>query len=542
MDPKKEMLKKQIFDAQSRVDLIKLGKEHIIVDKPGQYITRITINREKHFRNALSNETRAALFDQLQYNDQDPDCRVTIIRGNNGIFCSGYDLPDRKTALPSFTSESDGQQQRNNVEGWFMINDLAKPVVASVEGECLGGGMELAAACDVVLVATDSVIGYPAIRGQGLPDFQVYPWLMGHRNAMEIMLTNRQMSGEEAVERGFATACYPPNELEAKSLEFTARIAKIPADLLAFNKRSVHRAFEAMGFRTNIRNGLDLEALMFKAPGAKMLVARRVTKPGEARSPPPRPNSSQPTGITKDAPLSAPPSLVALSGPVVGVSAVSATPSSAPTTQKITPPVSVPKPAVSASSTTPATASSKPPASKVAAPPKVATKSPAAATKVSATPSTTPSKPAAQQATKPSQPIAKAAAVKPTAVAKPPTVAPQKSTAAAPSKKESDPIETKSEPQEVKPSTGIKVGPKRVIQSTAGSVAPKKVSAESAPTPAPSPSKPILDTKAALSNKKEEAKPIVKTAEADEYSDESGVHIHLHDEINIHIYNDKSKL
>ncbi len=547
VEPKKEMLKRQVFDAQSRVDLIKQGKDHIVVDKPAPYVTRITLNREKEYRNALANETRAALFDQLQYNDQDPDCRVTIIRGSNGIFCSGYDIPDRKTALPMFTSEIDGQQQRNNVEGWFMIMDLAKPVISSVEGECLGGGMELAAACDIVLVANDAVIGYPAVRGQGLPDFQIYPWVMGHRNAMEIMLTNRQMSGEEAVERGFATASFEAAELEKKTLDFANRVAKIPGDLLAFNKRSVHRAFETMGLRANIRNGLDLEALMFKAPGAKMLVARRVTKPGEGRAPPPRPNSSQPPSVKKDAPISAPPSLIAISGPAVAAAAVSATTAAvvnnAPSTpQKQQPPAkaqaataavprpSPPKPA--------AAASPKPTPQKVAtpaAPTQAAAAKPASPKAPSAVPVA--AKPAAAPPARPSSP-------KPAATAAP------KPAAASPAPKQK-PVEAKapSEPvaQAATPTSApIRVGPKRT-EAQKSAVEPKKVSAEASQSPAPTTQTVAPKTAApvAVSPAKKEAVASavpVPPQIAEEYTDEDGIHIHLHDEINIHIHNEKSKL
>jgi len=83
------------------------------------------------------------------------------------------------------------------------------------------------------------------------------------------------MSGTEAVRRRFANEAVPIGELEKRTMNFAERVAKIPSDLLAFNKKSVHRAFEAQGMRTNLRNGVDLEALMFKASGAKMLTARR---------------------------------------------------------------------------------------------------------------------------------------------------------------------------------------------------------------------------------------------------------------------------
>ena len=86
------------------------------------------------------------------------------------------------------------------------IWDLAKPVIAQVHGYCLAGGSELATACDLVYVAEDAQIGYPPVRLMSPPDMQFHPWLIGMRNAMEMMLTGDSISGIEAAEQGFAAA------------------------------------------------------------------------------------------------------------------------------------------------------------------------------------------------------------------------------------------------------------------------------------------------------------------------------------------------
>merc|ERR1711998_707529 len=71
------------------------------------------------------------------------------------------------------------------------------------------------------------------------------------------------MSGPEAVAMRWANRCFPDEELEASVLEVAKKVAKIPSDLLQFNKRSVHRAMEVMGMRTALRYGTDLQALSF---------------------------------------------------------------------------------------------------------------------------------------------------------------------------------------------------------------------------------------------------------------------------------------
>ena len=260
--------KKLIHSMADRPKLLE-GEQFIIVDSPAPFISRITLNRPDK-RNSMNHELRGQLFNQLQINDQDPDVRVTIIRGAGKSFCSGYDLSmNRSVPLPMFEAEGDGQFQRHVLAGWFQLMDMAKPIIAQVHGYCLAGGSELAAACDLVYVADDAKIGYPPVRSMGLPDTQIFPWLMGMRQSMKIMLTGDSMSGKEAVETGWANQSFPESELEDAVLDIAQRIAKIPSDLSAYNKRSVHRAMEAMGMRQALRTGSDLQALSFHTPSSR---------------------------------------------------------------------------------------------------------------------------------------------------------------------------------------------------------------------------------------------------------------------------------
>jgi enoyl-CoA hydratase len=147
------------------------------------------------------------------------------------------------------------------VEGFFKIWDLAKPVIAQVHGYCLAGGTELATACDLVYVAEDAKIGYPVVRSISPPDNQFYPWIVGLRRAMELMLTGDHMSGVEAVECGFANRAFPEAELEENVLRYAERVAMTPSDLQQINKRAVHRQMDAMGIRAAIRAGTEMQQL-----------------------------------------------------------------------------------------------------------------------------------------------------------------------------------------------------------------------------------------------------------------------------------------
>ena len=235
--------------------------QKIIVDEPRPRIRRITLNRPEK-RNPLSNELRTELFHALEAADVDESVRVMVIRGAGSCFSAGYDLKsDVRRQQPFYTAGGLGNWPRHVVEGFFKIWDLAKPVIAQVHGYCLAGGTELATACDLVYVADDAKIGYPVVRAISPPDNQFYPWIVGLRRAMELMLTGDHMSGREAAESGFANRAFAEAELEEQVLAIAERVAMTPTDLQQINKRAVHRQMDAMGIRAGIRAGTEMQQL-----------------------------------------------------------------------------------------------------------------------------------------------------------------------------------------------------------------------------------------------------------------------------------------
>jgi enoyl-CoA hydratase len=237
--------------------------QHILVDEPLPGVSRITLNRPDS-RNALNNTLRSEIYGTLEANDNDPDVKVTILRGAGKAFCAGYDLKGNNAKnQPFHTSPGDGNWARHVVDGFFRVWDLAKPVIAQVHGYCLAGGTELATSCDLVYVADDAKIGYPVVRSMSPPDNQFFPHLMGLRPAMEMMLTGDAISGDEAVTYGFANRAFPVDALETEVLKVAERIARVPTDLQQMNKRAVHRQMELTGVRAAIRSGTEIQALAF---------------------------------------------------------------------------------------------------------------------------------------------------------------------------------------------------------------------------------------------------------------------------------------
>ena len=245
-----------------------MSDDLVLIDDPAPHVRRLTLNRPTK-RNALSHALRGQLFDALRAGDADRDVRVMIVRGSGPCFSAGYDLAqDRSESPPWPISRADGAWARHVLQGWFEMMDMSTPLIAQVHGWCLAGGTELATACDLVYVAEDAQVGYPPVRLMSSPDMAWQPWLLGMRRAMEAMLTGDAMSGTEAVAAGFANRAFPAAELDARVLEMAQRVAKVPGDLQAVNKRVVHRAMEVMGMRDGMKATAELNALGFHQPSS----------------------------------------------------------------------------------------------------------------------------------------------------------------------------------------------------------------------------------------------------------------------------------
>jgi enoyl-CoA hydratase len=256
----------------------------VIVDDPAPPVRRVTMNRPEK-RNALNHALRGELLAALYEGDADPEVRVQIVRGAGPCFSAGYELGSGNEGLdlPFYTPGGEGQWPRHVTTGWMSIWDLAKPVIAQVHGYCLAGGSELATGCDLVYVAEDAQIGYPAVRF-GVPDMHFHAWLMGMRAAMEMMLTGDSVSGVEAVQLGWANRAYPAAELDDRVLEMAQRIAKVPPELVQMNKRVVHHQMDIMGFRAGIRAGTELCALGTHTKAMREFLAARTREGGLTRA------------------------------------------------------------------------------------------------------------------------------------------------------------------------------------------------------------------------------------------------------------------
>ncbi len=256
---------------QPEYDLIRYEKE--------APIGRIVLNAPEK-RNPLGYERLLQIEMAAKQMELDDEIKVIIIKGDGPSFCAGYDItpiqpgePRRNTPLNGYINpDRDPVWMSYNMEHlrvYFSLWDLQKPVIAQIHGYCLAGGTELAALCDLRIVAEDAQIGWPVGRTWSPGNVQYMPWLTGITKAKYYMFTNTPMDGVEAFRCDWASACFKAEELEAKTEEIAAQIALAPTDLIMLAKRSINRQFEIMGFRTGLYTGSDYLALAGLRPSQR---------------------------------------------------------------------------------------------------------------------------------------------------------------------------------------------------------------------------------------------------------------------------------
>ncbi|MEM7216926.1 MAG: crotonase/enoyl-CoA hydratase family protein [Pseudomonadota bacterium] len=197
-------------------------------------ITVVTINRPQ-VRNAVDRPTAEALATAFREFDADPSQSVAILTGADGTFCAGADL--------KAVSAGGGNRLREDGDGpmgptRFLLD---KPVIAAVEGHAVAGGLELAAWCDLRVAAVDAVFGVYCRRwGVPLVDGGTVRLtrLLGHSHALDLILSGRGVSGDEARSMGLANRLTAPGEALDGALALAEQLCQFPQLCMRNDRRS----------------------------------------------------------------------------------------------------------------------------------------------------------------------------------------------------------------------------------------------------------------------------------------------------------------
>lgn len=219
-------------------------------------IAWITLNRPEAM-NALSVQLRAELATALRAAEADPEVRVVVLRGaGDRAFCAGADIKEF-VEVPS----PPAYRQARVPESWITPFDLTrKPIIASIHGYCLGGGLEVALACDIRIAAEDAQFGLPETGlgiMTGVGGSQRLPRMVGLAQALDMILTGDRIDGRRAREIGLVTRVVPRAELAAETEALALRLAARPPMAMAFAKEAV-RAAQDLPLRDGMRLEIDL--------------------------------------------------------------------------------------------------------------------------------------------------------------------------------------------------------------------------------------------------------------------------------------------
>lgn len=246
-------------------------------------VATITFNRPDK-RNALNNRMLSEMRDALLEADDRMDVNAIVLCGAGKDFCAGYDLEQsyqgrgETTQIGDFEYRKAGQRFDDDCfsmervqEDALIIPAIHKPVIAKVQGNCLAGGTDIALSCDLVIMADDARIGFPATRANGSPPAHMWIYHCGPQWAKRMLFTGDKMTGSDAVKIGLALESWPADELDAAVDALAHRIAAVDQELLSAHKRIVNLALEQMGSETIQRLAVEVDSRAHLATGPRRL-------------------------------------------------------------------------------------------------------------------------------------------------------------------------------------------------------------------------------------------------------------------------------
>lgn len=220
----------------------------------------LTLNRPDKL-NALNEAMVDGVIEHLAEARADDEVKVLVLTGAGRSFCAGFDLTS-ETDAPIKGAGAWHRNLERDVDMTMAIWSFPKPTIALVRGWCLGGGCEVAMACDIVLATEDARFGEPEIRYGSGPVTLLMPFVIGHKRANELLFTGSAVRAAEAERIGLVNHVVPEGELEARGRQLAGQIALAPLGALTFTKLGLNRAWQAAGLEQAVRANLDLSAIL----------------------------------------------------------------------------------------------------------------------------------------------------------------------------------------------------------------------------------------------------------------------------------------
>jgi enoyl-CoA hydratase len=233
-----------------------MAYENILVENPAPGVGLVRMNRPRAF-NSLSGPLMGELMNALAEMDADASIGCMIITGTNRVFAAGADIKEMAEAMPAELIA------RNFIARWERLRSFHKPVIAAVSGYALGGGCELALACDMIVASDTAVFGQPEINLGVIPGAggtQRLARIIGKALAMEMVLNDRRLSAAEAERFGLVNRVAPVEDYLNVAVKLAEEIAARAPVAIRLAKDAVNMALE-----TPLTAGLAYERNSFYA-------------------------------------------------------------------------------------------------------------------------------------------------------------------------------------------------------------------------------------------------------------------------------------
>jgi enoyl-CoA hydratase len=236
----------------------------------------ITLNRPEVL-NAQNDALRAEVVEALGQAEKDDDVYMIVITGaGEKAFSAGADISQFPQRFPADVIKSKGIRRP-----YEMIREMPKPVIAAVNGLALGGGCELALACDIIIAAESAQFGQTEIRVGVIPGCggtQILPRLVGEKKAKELIFTGRMISAEEALKLGIINQVVPLDKLRESTELFVKDLLRNSPAILKIAKIAINKSLETP-LSVGMSYERDLYALCFgtedQKEGAKAFLEKR---------------------------------------------------------------------------------------------------------------------------------------------------------------------------------------------------------------------------------------------------------------------------
>ncbi|HXK25063.1 MAG TPA: crotonase/enoyl-CoA hydratase family protein [Myxococcota bacterium] len=232
-------------------------------------VTTVILSRPE-VRNAVDQPTARALADAFLAFERDADAKVGVLFGEHGAFCAGADLKAVSTG------RGNRMQPPRTGDDWDALADdgpmgpsrmlLSKPVIAAIAGHAVAGGLELSLWCDLRVVEEDAVFGV-FCRRWGVPLIDGgtvrLPRIVGHGRALDMILTGRPVSAQEAIAMGLANRVVPKGRARAEAEALAAEIARFPQICARADRRSAYEQWDLpydAALANEYRRGLEAVA------------------------------------------------------------------------------------------------------------------------------------------------------------------------------------------------------------------------------------------------------------------------------------------